>query len=104
MRRRDFVALLGGAGGWPVAARAQQPIPVIGFLHSASYGASAASISPSYFPVVASFREGLAQSGFQDRNVEMEFRWAHGRYDQLAALVAELIGRKVAVIVAGGGS
>ena len=98
MRRRNFISLLGGAAAaWPFAVRAQQPtMPVIGFLSSRSPGESAG--------VVAAFREGLRQSGFAEgQNIVIAFRWAEGHYDRLAELAADLIGLRVAVLVAAGG-
>ena len=97
MRRRDFIILLaGGMGGWPSALRAQQKaMPVIGFLHFASPG-------PFALYVVA-FRQGLSETGYvEGQNVAIERRWAEGRYDRLSAMAADLVGRKVDVIVAGG--
>ena len=96
MKRRDFIILLAGAmGGWASALRAQQKtMPVIGFLGSTSRGA----------PFVAAFLEGLAETGYvEGQNAAIEYRWAEGRYDQLPALAAELVKRRVDVIVTQGG-
>jgi putative ABC transport system substrate-binding protein len=98
VRRREVIALLGGAAAaWPLGAGAQQPsLPVIGFLNSASPGTFA-----SY---VASFHVGLREAGFvEGQNVRIEYRWAEGRYDRLSMLATELVERKVDVIVATGG-
>jgi putative ABC transport system substrate-binding protein len=85
---------LGGAAAWPLAARAQQPgVPVVGFLRSTSLA------DVTHF--VTAFRQGLKEAGFvEGQNVAIEFRSAEGRHDRLPALLAELIGRQVAVIVA----
>jgi putative ABC transport system substrate-binding protein len=94
VRRRAFLALLGGAAAWPFAARAQQPaLPVIGFLRSTAL--------TGFTHFVTAFRQGLREAGFvEGQNVEIEFRSAEGRHDRLPSLVTELIGRQVAVIVA----
>ena len=98
MRRRTFIALLGGAAAWPVAARAQQTaMPVVGFLG----GPSAAP----YERYIAAVHQGLKEAGFiEQRNVAMEYRWADGQYDRLPALAAELASRRVAVIIPIGGA
>jgi putative ABC transport system substrate-binding protein len=98
MRRREFVRLLGGFAAMPLAARAQQsPLPVVGFLNSAS--------PQPWEKYVAGFRVGLKEAGYVDgQNVTIEFRWAEGHYDKLPGLAADLVRRKVAVLVATGGT
>src|SRR5262249_13362997 len=98
VRRRDFITLLGGAAaGWPLGARAQQPaMPVIGYLHSAS--------PEPYSPMVAAFRQGLAEAGYVDgQNVTIDYRWAESQFNRLPALAAELVARRPAILVAAGG-
>jgi ABC-type uncharacterized transport system substrate-binding protein len=97
MRRRELMFLLGGAITWPRALRAQQKaMPVIGYLSSMPPGPAA--------PLVAAFRQGLGETGYvEGRNVAFEYRFAEGHYDRLPALAADLVGRKVDVIVTQGG-
>lgn len=98
MRRRDFIAGLWSiTAAWPLATRAQQPaMPVIGFMSGRAPEDSA--------HLVSAFRQGLAETGFvEGQTVRIEFRWADGDYDRLPALAADLVSRKVAVLVGIGG-
>src|SRR5438046_64989 len=96
MRRRRFIALLGGTAIWPLAARAQQPaMPVIGYLSARSPDDTA--------HLVEAFRRGLSESGVVEGSVNIEYRWGLGQYDRLSAMAAELVRRPVAVLVATGG-
>jgi putative ABC transport system substrate-binding protein len=95
MRRREFIAGVGGAAAWSLAARAQQPaMPVIGYLSVTSLDAYR----------LRGFHQGLKEAGFvEGENVAIEYRWADNQIDRLQTLAAELVRRRVAVIVAGGG-
>jgi len=97
MKRREFITLFGGAvAAWPHAARAQQPMPVIGFLNNTS---------PEIRRVeLAAFHRGLNEGGyFEGRNVRIEYRWAQGRYDRVPSLAGDLVLASVSVLVATGG-
>src|SRR5829696_8133147 len=98
MRRREFMALVGGAAAWPISAPAQQTDnPIIGYLGPES---------PSRFASrVRAFRDGMAEAGYiEGRNIGIEFRWAEGQYNRLPALAEDLVKQQVAVIVAPGGA
>src|SRR5262245_25757087 len=96
MTRRQFMTLLGGAAAWPLAARAQQPaMPVVGFLGGAA--------PIGYAVLVEAFRSGLRDHGFiEGQNLKIEYRWAQGQYENLPALAADLVQRKVDIIVTQG--
>ncbi len=98
MKRREFIALVGGAAvAWPAVGRAQQvTMPVIGYLSARS--------RESDMPTLNAIRQGLKEVGYvEDQNVRIEYLWADGHYDQLPAMAADLVRRQVALIVTGGG-
>ena len=93
MKRREFISLLGGVAAWPLAARAEQTIPLIGFLYTDQTSSEAA-------PFIAAFHQGLREAGFiEGQNVTVEHRWVGRQYDRLPAIAAEMVHRQVAVIV-----
>jgi putative ABC transport system substrate-binding protein len=97
MKRRDFIASLGGAAAWPLAAHAQQsPMPVIGFAISGAAGTLRRAI--------AGFEEGLKESGYiAGQNVTVEYRFAEGQFDRFPGFISEFVRRRVAVLVTTGG-
>jgi putative ABC transport system substrate-binding protein len=96
MRRRKFLGVLSGAAAWPLTARAQQAMPVVGFVNGQSAG--------GFAPYAAAFHQGLKDAGYVvGQNAAIEYRWAEGQFDRLPALAAELASRRVNVMVATGG-
>jgi putative tryptophan/tyrosine transport system substrate-binding protein len=93
MRRREFIAVMGGAAAWPLTVRAQQrPLPIIGYLSSGSQATSTERL--------LGFLQGLSQAGYSEgKNIAIEYRWAEGQYDRLPELAADLVRRRVRVIV-----
>src|SRR5260221_7353163 len=98
MRRRALIANIEGAAAWPFGARAKKKVtPTVGYLGSTPAGPAA--------PFVEAFLQGLGETGYvAGQNVAIEYRWADGHYDRLPVLAADLVGRKVDVIVPGGGT
>jgi putative ABC transport system substrate-binding protein len=97
MRRREFISLIGSvAVAWPLAARAQQAVPIIGFIGGET--------AEQYADRLGAFHKGLKEIGFvEGENVAVEYRWAQSQYDRLPELAADLVRRQVAVIAATGG-
>jgi putative ABC transport system substrate-binding protein len=96
VRRREFITLLGGAAAWPLAARAQQSMPVIGFLDARSPDAMADRLR--------GFRQGLGESGYvEGDNVTILYRWGENKVDRPPELAAELVRRRITVIIGSGG-
>jgi len=94
VRRREFIAALGGAAAWPMVANAQQTsVPVVGFLNSGSLASTAHQVQ--------AFRQGLEEN-LAGQNVLLDFRWADGQFDRLPALAADLVNQKVTVIFGDG--
>jgi putative tryptophan/tyrosine transport system substrate-binding protein len=98
VRRREFIALLGGAAIWPAVARAQQPaMPVVGWLNSGPAG------DPYFMSLASAFQAALKDAGYvEGQNVAIDFLWGEGQYNRLSELAAELVAKRVDVIMAGG--
>src|SRR6516164_1059920 len=96
MKRREFIALFGGATIWPLAARAQQPaMPIVGVVN--------AGVADALAGRLAAFRKGLSEAGHAEgQNVIVEYHWLEGHYERLPAVVADLVRRRVAVITTSG--
>jgi putative ABC transport system substrate-binding protein len=97
MQRRQFICVIGAAAAWPLPVRAQQPAtPMIGYLEAGS--------PASVAKLILKFRQGLAETGYvEGQNVSIEFRWGEGHHETLPSLAADLVSRRVAIIVATGG-
>jgi putative ABC transport system substrate-binding protein len=96
VKRREFIALIGGAAAWPVVASAQQPtLPVVGFVSGSSHDA--------FTRYAATFLKGLGEAGYvEGQNVTIEYHWLNGQYDHLPSLMADLVRRRIAVIATPG--
>jgi len=96
MKRREFIAGLGGAAAWPLAARGQQPaMPVVGLINGSTAEAATRNL--------AAFRKGMSETGYvEGQNVSVEYHWMAGQYQRLAALIADLVRRRVALIATPG--
>jgi putative ABC transport system substrate-binding protein len=94
-RRREFITVLGGAPAWPLGVRAQQALPVVGFVNLGA--------ADSFVDRVRAFRKGMSEAGYvEGQNVLVEYHWLEGQYDRLPALMADLVGRRMTVIASPG--